>query len=69
MSARTIDPEQNWFYQQGLRAGLDGLRKIAPDEARYSFQRSDYYAGYAAGAEQRAAIAELKRKHNRKDTP
>ena len=77
MAARQIDPELNWFFQQGRRDGLDGLRAIAPDEVRHSFQRSDYYAGYAAGAEERAdtigswrdAIAELKRKHNPKETP
>ncbi len=55
MTGRTIDPEQNWFFQEGYQDGRDGLRAIAPDEARYLFQRWDYHAGYAAGAEQRAA--------------
>lgn len=41
--------EHNWFWQQGYHDALDGLRAIAPDETRYSFQRSDYFAGYDAG--------------------
>lgn len=44
---------ENWFWQQGYHDGLDGLRAIAPDETRYSFQRSDYFAGYEAGSEDR----------------
>ena len=55
---RTIDTEHNWFWQQGYHDGLDGLRAIAPDETRYSFQRSDYFAGYDAGSEDRASRAE-----------
>jgi ribosome modulation factor len=50
---RTIDPEHNWFWQQGYQDGLDGLRAIAPDETRRLFQRSDYFAGYEAGQEDR----------------
>ncbi len=52
---RTIDPEHNWFWQQGYADGLDGQRAIVPDEAKYSFQRSDYFAGHEAGREVRAA--------------
>jgi hypothetical protein len=58
MAARTIDPEQNWFFQQGFRDGLDGILAVAPDEVRCQCQRSDYYAGYRAGAEERAARGE-----------
>ncbi len=72
MTGRTIDPEQNWFFQQGRRDGLDGLLAIAPDAVRCQCDRSDYYAGYAAGAEERTdsigswrdATAELKRHHD-----
>ncbi len=59
MAARTIDPEQNWFFQQGLHDGREGLLAIAPDEVRCQCQRSDYYTGYAAGAEDRAAGGEV----------
>ncbi len=58
MTAREIDPEQNWFFQQGFGDGVDGLLAIAPDEVRTSCQRSDYYAGYRAGADERAARRE-----------
>ncbi len=51
---RTIDTEHNWFWQQGYSDGLDGLRAIAPDETRHSFQRSDYFAGHEVGQEDRA---------------
>lgn len=27
---RTIDPEHNWFWQQGYADGFEGLRAIAP---------------------------------------
>jgi hypothetical protein len=50
---RTIDPEHNWFWEQGYDDGFNGLRAIAPDETRYSFQRIDYFAGYDAGQEDR----------------
>lgn len=53
---RTIDPATNWFWQQGYHDGIDGLRAVAPDETRFSFQRSDYFAGYAAGQEDRAIM-------------
>ncbi len=56
---RTIDAEHNWFWQQGYHDGLDGLRAIAPDETRHSFQRSDYFVGYDAGQEDRAAKDEM----------
>jgi hypothetical protein len=56
---RTIDTEHNWFWQQGWSDGFDGLRAIAPDETRYSFQRSDYYAGYGAGQEDRRTFGDL----------
>ncbi len=74
MAARTIDPEHNPFWQQGYQDGLEGLLAIAPDEVQCQCQRSDYYTGYRAGAEERAdrevdsigswrdAIAELKRR-------
>jgi hypothetical protein len=52
---REIDPEHNWFWQLGYDDGVGGLRPILPDEANNSFQRSDYFAGYAAGKEDRAA--------------
>ncbi len=55
---RTIDTEHNWFWQQGFHDGLDGLRAVAPDETRYSFQRSDYFIGYEAGQEDRAIAQE-----------
>ncbi len=55
---RTIDPEQNWFFQQGKQDGLEGQLRIPPDEARSLLQRSDYYAGYAVGREERAARKE-----------
>jgi len=58
---RTIDTEHNWFWQQGYHEGLRGLRAIPPDEARYSFQRSDYFAGYDAGGEDRDAKREQER--------
>lgn len=57
---RSIDPEHNWFWQQGYRDALDGLRAIAPDETRYSFQRSDYFAGYEAGSEDHGWLGEAK---------
>jgi hypothetical protein len=50
---RIIDPEHNWFWIEGYRDGLAGLRAIVPDEARHLFQRSDYFAGYDAGNEAR----------------
>ena len=53
---RTIDIEHNWFWQQGYHDGIDGLRATAPDEVRYSFQRSDYFAGYDAGQNDRAEL-------------
>lgn len=56
---RTIDPEHNWFWQQGYHDGLAGVRSIVPDETRYSFQATDYFAGYAAGQEARAAGEEV----------
>ncbi len=34
MAARTTDPEQNWFFQQGIKDGRDGVLAIAPDEVR-----------------------------------
>lgn len=52
---REIDRETNWFWQQGYHDGLDGLRAEVPDETRHSFQRNDYYTGYAAGCEDREA--------------
>ena len=55
---RTIDPEHNWFWQQGYDDGLAGRRADPPDEASRSFQRSDYFAGYYAGDEDRAGKAE-----------
>ncbi len=55
MAGRTIDPEQNWFFQQGLKDGLEGQLRIPPDEARNLLQRSDYYAGHWAGTQERAA--------------
>ncbi len=50
---RTIDPEHNWFWLQGYADGLAGQRWDVPDEARTLYQRSDYYAGYGAGSEDR----------------
>ena len=58
---RTIDPEHNWFWQQGYADGFEGSRAIAPDETRHSFQRSDYRAGYDAGQEDREASAVVER--------
>jgi hypothetical protein len=55
---REIDPEHNWFWQQGYHDGIDGQRAIVPDETRHQFQRSDYFAGYAAGSEDRVARSE-----------
>ncbi len=55
MAERSIDHEHNPFWQQGYQDGLDEKLAIAPDEVRCTCQRSDYYAGYAAGAEDRAA--------------
>jgi hypothetical protein len=52
---RTIDTEHNWFWKEGYYDGLAGQRPIVPDEARHSFQRSDYFAGYDAGQEDRDA--------------
>ncbi len=52
---RTIDTEHNWFWLQGYSDGFDGLRAITPDETRTLYQRSDYYAGYDAGEEDRDA--------------
>ena len=52
---RTIDTEHNWFWQQGYHDGIDGTGPIAPDEARHSFQLSDYFSGYCSGSEDRAA--------------
>ncbi len=52
---RTIDPEHNWFWQQGYSDGFEGQRAIVPDEAKRSFQRSDYFAGHEAGEEDRDA--------------
>ena len=57
---RTIDPEHNWFWQEGYRDGFAGERADAPDEARRLSERSDYHAGYEAGAEDRAAAGELR---------
>ncbi len=53
MAPRTIDPEHNWFWQQGYHDGFDGLRALAPDETRASWQRSDYFDGYKAGCDDR----------------
>ena len=58
MTIRTIDPEHNWFWRQGYRDGLAGRRGILPDEARRLYQRGDYFRGYDAGDEDRAAKAE-----------
>jgi ribosome modulation factor len=55
---RTIDTEHNWFWKEGYTDGLTGRRCIVPDETRHPFQRSDYFAGYEAGNEDRAASAE-----------
>jgi ribosome modulation factor len=55
---RTIDTEHNWFWQQGYQDGLNGRFRISPDEARYPHDRSDYFAGYEAGQEDRANIVE-----------
>jgi hypothetical protein len=55
---RTIDTEHNWFWQQGYYDALEGLRAIAPDETRHSFQRSDYFAGYEAGQDDRYEMQE-----------
>jgi hypothetical protein len=52
-NSRTIDPEHNWFWQQGYHDGLAGLRAIIPDETRHTFQRSEYFAGHDAGSEDR----------------
>jgi hypothetical protein len=57
MARREIDHEHNWFWQQGYHDAIDGLRAIAPDETKYSFQRGDYYAGYDAGREDREATS------------
>jgi hypothetical protein len=46
---RAIDTEHNWFWQQGYKDALAGHRPICPDEARSSYHRSDYFAGYNAG--------------------
>jgi hypothetical protein len=54
-TARQIDTEHNWFWLQGYHDGMEGLRAIVPDETRFSFQRSDYFAGYEAGSEDRHA--------------
>lgn len=51
MITRTIDPEHNWFWHEGYRDGFSGDRPIVPDETRHQFQRSDYFAGYEAGAD------------------
>lgn len=48
---REIDPEHNWFWQQGYKDGLAGARRDPPDEARRLFERSDYSRGYDAGTE------------------
>lgn len=56
---RTIDPEHNWFWQEGHRDAMFGLRATVPDEARHSFQRSDYFAGYRAGEEDADARDDL----------
>lgn len=53
---RSIDHATNWFWQQGYYDGVDGRRAIVPDETRHSFQRSDYFAGYAAGQDDRAIL-------------
>lgn len=53
ISERSIDPEHNWFWQQGHDDALDGFRAIVPDETRYPFQASDYYSGYEAGKKKR----------------
>jgi len=52
-----MNDDRSWFWNQGYSDGLEGLRSIAPDETRYPFQRSDYYAGHEAGSEDRAASA------------
>lgn len=57
---RTIDPEHNWFWQEGYRDGFAGERADAPDEARRLSEHSDYHAGYEAGTEDRAAADKLR---------
>ncbi len=56
---RTIDTEHNWFWQQGYYDALNGLGPITPDETRHSFQRSDYFAGYDAGNEDRTERVDM----------
>lgn len=64
-TTRTIDTEHNWFWQQGYRDGLDGERAIRPDETRHPFQATDYFAGYYAGREARAADEEEGSNHEK----
>ncbi len=53
---REIDPEHNWFWQQGYDDALNIMcRAIPPDEARFLAQRSDYFSGYEAGRKERDA--------------
>ena len=58
VAMREIDPEHNWFWQQGYNDGIAGNLPIVPDETRHDFQRSDYFAGYRAAQDDYAARAE-----------
>lgn len=64
---RTIDPEHNWFWQQGYQDGLAGELPIVPDETRHSFQRSDYFAGYDAGQDDYVARADAQTEESETD--
>ncbi len=55
---RTIDTEHNWFWKQGYHDAFFGRKRLLPDEARHQSQRSDYFAGYNASSEDRAAQLE-----------
>ena len=50
--------EPNWFWQQGYRDGFAGRSASVPDKWHRLWDRNDYYAGYDAGDEERAAKAE-----------
>ncbi len=43
-----MNDDKSW--NQGYADGYEGLRRIAPDEVRYSFHLTDYYAGYDLGS-------------------
>ena len=50
---RTIDPEHNWYFLEGYTDAIMGTLPIPPDQARNQRDRSDYFAGYDAGVEER----------------